>query len=98
MKSYTKGHYQRSVACDLAAHTLRPLEVTEKPVGRRPRAVRVEEVGGKRCELTSSPCRTHTHGAKEGHCSETESKDSVQTESRTALAHSSPPPALHQAT
>lgn len=42
MKSqYRKGHYQRSVACDLAAHTVRPLEVTEKPLGRRPRAVSV---------------------------------------------------------
>lgn len=41
MKSDRKGHYQRSVACDLAAHTLRPLDVTEKPLGRRPRAVRV---------------------------------------------------------
>lgn len=42
MKSDRKGHYQRSVAYDLAAHTLRPLEVTEKPLGRRLRAVRVK--------------------------------------------------------
>lgn len=100
VKSYTKGHYQRSVACDLAAHTLRPLEVTEKSLGRRPRAVKSEEVGGNRCKLTSSPCRrTHTHGAKEEHCSEREQRQHANREQdhlgSLFPAEKSHPPALH---
>lgn len=66
VKSYRKGHFQRSVACEWpsSSHFKATRSYWEAP-GKEAQGSESEEVGGNRCKLTSSPCtRTHTQRQK----------------------------------